>query len=126
MVRAAPDFAAAVGAAAGVAAVAAGVPVLAGVGVVDFAAVEEPVASATVAGVFSFLPQPTARSAAERARGRSRIFMAQITLGAGLRHAKFFAAQKTLIVLRGTRKTPDYGLKCQLVRQLCCAFGASV
>src|SRR5688572_23937830 len=67
----------AVGAAAGVAAVAAGVPVEAAVGLDEPA---EDVTSATVAGTFSFLPQPDARNAAKIARGRSRIFMTQTTL----------------------------------------------
>jgi hypothetical protein len=82
------DFAAtAVGAAAGVAAVAAGVPVLAAVGVEDDSAGAADVTSATVAGTFSFLPHPAARSAAAIAMGRKRIFMAKTTLGALMRHA---------------------------------------
>ena len=81
---ASPDFAAgddlaaaAVVAAAGVEPVAAGVPVVAAVGVDEGA---EDITSATVAGTFSFLTQPEPRSAAEMAKERSRIFMAQITL----------------------------------------------
>ena len=92
---------AAAGVLAGAVAVGAALPVLpAAAGAVDAGAAVEAAGALAAeeldAVVVSFLPHPAASSAAQRARGRDRIFMARTTLEAPLRHANSKSARAAL------------------------------